>query len=180
MAGNRLKRPCRFCRKWFEPDVRLDDRQIACSAAPCQKQRKAATQAAWLAERPGYFRGRAEKHRQWRRAHPDASRQRRAKDPELRERERLQRAQRRRNAKTRCAAEQDAIALELVAEPGRDGQVPRAAEQDSIRAGILLLVGVASRLDPAAEQGPIAGALPAWHDLGRRLVGGRRAKTCAP
>lgn len=180
MAASWLKRPCRFCRKWFEPDVRLEDRQIACSAAPCQKRRKAAAQAAWMAQHPGYFRARAEKHRQWRHAHPDAQRQRRAGDPALRERERVAQAGRRREAATRRVVEQDAIALKLVERPGVGGEVPRVVEQDAIRAGILLLVGVASRLPRVVEQGPIAGALPAWHDLGRRLVGGRRAKACGP
>ena len=180
MAASWLKRPCRFCRRWFEPDVRLGDRQVACRAKECQRQRKAAAQAAWLSKHPGCFRGRKEKHRQWRRAHPDAQRRRRANDPGLRERERLDRARRRRTAKTRRAVEQDAIALKLVPGPGEDAQVPRAVEQDAMRAGILLLVGVASRLPPAVEQGPIAGALRTWHDRGRRLVGGRHAKARAP
>ena len=180
MGANWLKRPCRFCRTWFEPDVRLGDRQVACSATQCQKRRKAAAQAAWMATHPGYFRGRTEKHRQWRRAHPDAQRRRRAASPALRERERLDRAKRRRQAESRRAVEQDAIALKLVAGAAQDGQVPRAVEQDAIRAGILVVVGVASRLPPAVEQGPIAGALRTWHDRGRRLVGGRRAKACAP
>ena len=175
-----IERPCRFCRKWFAADARSGESQYACGEAACQEQRKAANRAAWIERRPGYFRGRAEKHRQWRRAHPDAQRRRRANDPALRERERVAQARRRREAKSRRVVEQDAIALGLVAAPGQDGRVPRVVEQDSIRAGILVVVGVASRLAPVVEQDPIAGALRKWHDLGRRLVGGRRAKACVP
>lgn len=175
-----FERPCRFCRKWLTADVRLGDRQIACGAAPCQKLRKAANQSAWIERHPGYFRDRGEKHRQWRRAHPDAQRQRRADDPALRERERVARAERRRRAGSRRAVEQDSIAIGIVAAPGEDGQVPRAVEQDSIRAGIRLVVGVASRLPPAVEQDPIAGALRTWHDLGRRALGGMHGTARTP
>ena len=40
-------RPCRFCRRWFSPDVRVGERQRACSAPVCQERRRASTQASW-------------------------------------------------------------------------------------------------------------------------------------
>lgn len=49
------KRPCCICRKWFQPDPRLGGRQKACSAADCQKRRRAKTQATWRRGNPGYF-----------------------------------------------------------------------------------------------------------------------------
>ncbi len=48
------KRPCSCCRKWFDPDPRVGERQRACSAEECQRERRAQTQAAWRAGRPDY------------------------------------------------------------------------------------------------------------------------------
>lgn len=33
------KRPCRICRRWFEPDARVRGRQKSCSAPDCQRER---------------------------------------------------------------------------------------------------------------------------------------------
>jgi hypothetical protein len=48
------KRPCSFCRKWFEVDRRVGKRQRACAAEECQRKRRAQTQATWRAGRPDY------------------------------------------------------------------------------------------------------------------------------
>lgn len=48
------KRPCRICRRWFRPDVRVGDRQRACGRPDCQKARRQKTQAGWRARNPGY------------------------------------------------------------------------------------------------------------------------------
>lgn len=180
MATKRRKKPCRFCRRWFAPDARVGDQQVACGAAECQRARKRDAQAAWLGRQPGYFHGRADAHRRWRHEHPDAQRQRRAGDPALRERERLDRARRRRQSATQRAVEQDARALQLIAPAGDSTRVPCAVEQDAMRAQLHVLIGVASRLPPAVEQVPIAGALRTWHDLGRRIVGGVHAAARTP
>ena len=180
MASEAARRPCRFCRRWFAPDPRMGSRQFACGADGCQGQRKAASQAAWLGRHPGYFRGRAVKHRRWRRAHPDAQQQRRQGDPALRERERLAQARRRREAATRRVVEQDAMALQLVVGP-RDGtRVSPVVEQDAMRAQLRVVVGLASRLPPVVAQDPIAGALRHWHDCGRLVLGGGHARTPSP
>ena len=55
MPSSRRHRPCSFCRRWFRPDPRVGDRQRACSAATCQRRRRAQTQAAWRAVNPDYF-----------------------------------------------------------------------------------------------------------------------------
>ena len=48
------KRPCRICRRWFRPDVRVGNRQRACGDPDCQKARRQRTQASWRARNPGY------------------------------------------------------------------------------------------------------------------------------
>ena len=48
------KRPCRICRRWFRPDVRVGDRQRACGEPDCQRARRQKTQAGWRARNPGY------------------------------------------------------------------------------------------------------------------------------
>lgn len=48
------KRPCRICRRWFRPDVRVGDRQHVCGEPDCQKARRRKTQASWRARNPGY------------------------------------------------------------------------------------------------------------------------------
>lgn len=48
------RRPCRFCRRWFSPDVRVGERQRACSVPVCQERRRAATQASWRGRNRDY------------------------------------------------------------------------------------------------------------------------------
>jgi len=48
------KKPCRICRRWFRPDVRVGSRQHTCSRPECQAARHKKTQAAWRALNPGY------------------------------------------------------------------------------------------------------------------------------
>lgn len=49
------KRPCRICRRWFQPDPRVGDRQRACSRPDCQTTRRTKTQASWRERNPDYF-----------------------------------------------------------------------------------------------------------------------------
>ena len=48
------KRPCRECRRWFQADARVGDRQRTCSLQECQATRREATQASWRARHPDY------------------------------------------------------------------------------------------------------------------------------
>src|ERR1017187_2240869 len=48
------KKPCRVCRRWFEPDPRVGGRQRACSKPDCQTARRQKTQASWRNRNPGY------------------------------------------------------------------------------------------------------------------------------
>ena len=49
------KKPCRICRRWFRPDVRVGDKQHTCSRPECQAARLKQTQASWRARNPDYF-----------------------------------------------------------------------------------------------------------------------------
>ncbi len=49
------KRPCRVCRRWFRPDVRVGARQHTCSRPECQAARRKKMQATWRARNPDYF-----------------------------------------------------------------------------------------------------------------------------
>jgi len=49
------KKPCRICRRWFRPNVRVGMRQRTCSRPECQTARRKKTQAAWRARNPDYF-----------------------------------------------------------------------------------------------------------------------------
>ena len=46
------KRPCRVCRRWFQPEARVGDRQRVCSAAECQRERHRRACADWRARNP--------------------------------------------------------------------------------------------------------------------------------
>jgi len=48
------KKPCRICRQWFRPDVRVGARQRACGRPECKAAHRKKTQAAWRTRNPGY------------------------------------------------------------------------------------------------------------------------------
>lgn len=48
------KKPCRICRRWFQPDPRVGGRQRACGRPECQTARRQKTQASWRDRNPGY------------------------------------------------------------------------------------------------------------------------------
>ena len=52
---SRKKKPCAICRRWFEPDARVGQRQRVCSSPECQKERRRRKQAQWRASRSDYF-----------------------------------------------------------------------------------------------------------------------------
>ena len=55
MASSRRKRPCGKCRRWFEPDARVGDRQRVCSREECQRARQQCNELDWQRRHPGYF-----------------------------------------------------------------------------------------------------------------------------
>jgi len=49
------KKPCRICRKWFRPNVRVGGRQRTCGRAECQKALRKLDLADWRRHNPDYF-----------------------------------------------------------------------------------------------------------------------------
>jgi hypothetical protein len=64
------KKRCGYCGRLFVPDRRVGDRQKACSAQ-CRKLRKKDNNRAFSRNNHGYWCGRYNELKQWRRQHPD-------------------------------------------------------------------------------------------------------------
>ena len=47
-------RPCRICRRWFQPDPRAGPRQRTCSRPQCQRERHRRSCASWHERNPDY------------------------------------------------------------------------------------------------------------------------------
>ncbi len=76
--GDTKQKRCLYCGRYFKPDYRVRDRQKACNDKGCQGKRKKESQKKWLEANPGYFEGRYEYVKQWRRKYPDYQRRWRA------------------------------------------------------------------------------------------------------
>ena len=61
---------CQCCGGIFVPDRRVGARQKACSAA-CRKVRKSESNKRFRRKNPGYWLGRSDVVKAWRKAHPD-------------------------------------------------------------------------------------------------------------
>lgn len=61
---------CHYCGRYFNADYRNRGRQKSCRHDSCRKKRKKAAQEAWLAKNRGYFKGRSENTKAWRKDHP--------------------------------------------------------------------------------------------------------------
>ena len=68
------KRPCKICRRWFLPNVRLKDRQKTCADTACQKEWHRRQCAKWNKRNPEYFKADylAKKLKKITRASPDS------------------------------------------------------------------------------------------------------------
>lgn len=49
-------RPCRICRRWFQPNPRAGARQRTCSRPECQRERHRRSCASWHQRNPDYDR----------------------------------------------------------------------------------------------------------------------------
>ena len=76
------RRRCPFCRRWFHPHPRLQQRQRTCGRPECRQKQKQKFNRQWRAKHPDYFRGayehqkeiygtRADDKRRYRQQHPD-------------------------------------------------------------------------------------------------------------
>ena len=61
---------CAVCQAPFTPDRRVGESQLVCSKLSCQQERKRRAQKRWLANNPGYFKGRYPYVKSWLDAHP--------------------------------------------------------------------------------------------------------------
>jgi hypothetical protein len=70
---------CVYCGRYFVPDRRVGDRQRCCKNKGCQCKRKKESQRRWVLANPGYFKGRYEYVKEWRKQNPDYQRRWRAR-----------------------------------------------------------------------------------------------------
>lgn len=68
MAG---KNRCQCCGKIFVPDIRVGLRQKTCSSAACRKVWKHDSNMRFRRQNPGYWLGRYDMVKAWRKDHPD-------------------------------------------------------------------------------------------------------------
>jgi hypothetical protein len=169
-------RPCEYCGKEFAPDRRQGDRQRACRRKACRKARHAANCREWREAHPISTATAAAKARSFRRSHPSAQLERRAR-PGVWERELAQQRRRRQEARelreTRegdrdswivQVADLKALALGLV--PGGEG------DRDSIPPEVLARIGRA-REEPRGDEGDCDSmdcGDGVWESRGRRVL----------
>jgi len=84
-STNEKQKRCIYCGRYFRADKRVGARQKACKDPDCQARRKKDAQQRWLQSNPGYFRGRYDTVKQWRKEHPDYQRRWRAKRREIKD-----------------------------------------------------------------------------------------------
>ncbi len=76
------RRRCPFCRRWFHPHPRLNQRQKTCGHPECRCQQRRESNEQWRTKNPDYFRGvysqqkekygtRSDYRRRYRQQHPD-------------------------------------------------------------------------------------------------------------
>lgn len=78
----RRKRCC-YCDELFSPDLRTKGSQRYCSKSACQSKRQRLNEKSWRIRNPDCLAEQYKQTRLWYKAHPDYSRQRREKTPEL-------------------------------------------------------------------------------------------------
>lgn len=159
MAAKRVRRRrCEFCRELFRPDPRVGARQRACSTAGCQRDRRRASQEAWLATDPEYFRRRATEHVRYRREIAAGDRTPTKRSPKIAEQ-----------------VKQDERLTQVVSVQAVAADLPCSREQDARPAQVVFLPGLAACLTPFGahpEQDEMDARLGAWELLGRRVLAG--------
>ena len=82
-AKKREQKRCVYCGRYYKPDPRARKTQKSCSNAECRAKRKRESHLKWLEANPGYFKGRYENIKEWRKKHPDYQRLWRKKAREI-------------------------------------------------------------------------------------------------
>lgn len=79
----RRRRHCLCCRELFDPDPRTKGKQKYCSKESCQKYRQRHSEQRWRINNPDCVAYQQEQSKQWHKARPEYSRQRRKKAPKI-------------------------------------------------------------------------------------------------
>ena len=150
MGTSRRRRHCLECKGLFTPDYRNRSRQRFCSAPPCRRASKQASQARWCAKPANrdYFRGEAntERNRRWRAAHPGYWKRSEA-----------------------LSAQQDPCSSQVVEDQRENPKQPIPAQQDPWNAQLVVLVGIIAQLAASTQQETIDRSLRRLHDLGHEV-----------
>lgn len=94
------KKRCVVCHRWYEPDPRIGEDQLACGREECRKERKAEYDREWRKKNPGYEAARKGKRRTWAKDYPHYWRHYRKTHPAYVEEERSGRRSRREKLKS--------------------------------------------------------------------------------
>ena len=123
---------CDFCHRWYEPDPRVGEDQVACQREACRKKRKARADRNWRIKHPGYGVKWKYKLREWAASYPDNWRHYRLTHPEYAERERKRMRSKRERLK--IVAKQDArVQMAVEKLESIQAQTPKTvAKQDAI------------------------------------------------
>ena len=97
---------CDFCHRWYAPDPRIGEDQVACQREECRKKRKARADRNWRIKHPGYGVKWKYKLREWAANYPDYWKHYRKTHPECADRER--RRMRSKRERLKSVAKQDA------------------------------------------------------------------------
>lgn len=150
MGLSRRHRHCLECKGLFTPDYRNRTRQRFCSAPPCRRASKRASQARWCAKPANhdYFRGEAntERNRRWRAAHPGYWKRSHV-----------------------VSAQQDPCSSQVVDIQHEKANQKAPAQQDPWDAQLVVLVGLIAQLAASTQQETIDGSLRRLHDLGHEV-----------
>ncbi len=90
MIIKRRQKRCLYCHNLFVPDPRTRGKQRYCSKFACQIKRQRQNEKEWRKSNPECLSYQKEQSRQWQKFHSDYSRHRRADNPELMKRNRIQ------------------------------------------------------------------------------------------
>ena len=155
MRSPLVKRQCRHCMAFFDPNPRSAGRQRYCSKPECRQASKAASQRRWLKQPANrdYFKGSAhvERVRQWRKAHPGYWR---------------------RKGTERTKALQDAFMPHPPLNQALDDSLKRNALQDSFFIQPAVLVGLIAHLTGLALQDDIESTARRLQQLGHDILSG--------
>ena len=109
------RKRCANCRDLFDPDPRAKDRQKYCSKSSCQDHRQRLNEKNWREKNPDCLAYQQGQSQSWHKARHDYSRKRRASDPALTIRNRIQTRFRMRDRRFRSVFDKSKSSVKTVA-----------------------------------------------------------------